>query len=355
MQNFRNYDELFVELDENVNVFIGDNAQGKTNVLEGIYYCGFAKSHRTNKDRELINWNSKDAFIKLYVSKERLDKKIEVKIFKEGKKAININSIKVNKISELVGIFNVVMFSPEDLRIVKDSPGNRRRFLDMELCQLNNRYYYNLVQYNKVLNERNSVIKNRVVDESMLDIYDEQLGGYGEYIIKKRIEYINKLNSVGRDIHKEITSEREEIDFKYISQVRNFESIKDELATLLRKNRLKDTERHMTSVGPHRDDFSININGIDTRTYGSQGQQRTAILTIKFASLKVIKEITGEYPVLLLDDVLSELDFKRKRYILSSIKEVQTIITCTGIEDIKGYLNGSAKVFSVKDGNIINI
>jgi DNA replication and repair protein RecF len=355
LSNFRNYSDLFIELNKNVNVFIGDNAQGKTNVLEGIFYCGFAKSHRTSKDKELINWDEKEARIKLYVAKDRLDKKIEVRIFKEGKKAININSIKVTKISELVGVFNVVMFSPEDLKIVKESPGNRRRFLDMELCQLNNKYYYNLVQYNKILNERNAIIKNRVVDESMLDIYDEQISTYGQYIIKKRIEYIDNLNRVGSDIHKQITSERENIEFKYITQIKDLDKIKDELRILLNKNRQKDIERHITSIGPHRDDFSISINGIDTRTFGSQGQQRTSILTIKFSSLKIIKEITGEYPVLLLDDVLSELDLMRKKYILSSIKDVQTIITCTGVEDIKSYLDDNAKIFTVKDGVVISI
>lgn len=352
LKNFRNYDEVFIELNKNVNVFIGDNAQGKTNILESIYYCGFAKSHRTSRDKELISWNKDQAYIKLYVCKDRLDKKVEIKIFKEGKKAININSIKINKISELVGVFNVVMFSPEDLKIIKESPGNRRRFLDMELCQLSKRYYYNLVQYNKALVERNSVIKSKYADNSMLDIYDEQLASFGENIIKKRIEYIDKLNLIGRSIHKEITSEQEEIEFKYITIVKNFNDIKSELLELLRKNRSKDIERHITSIGPHRDDFAVNINGIDTRTFGSQGQQRTSVLTIKFASLKIIKDITGEYPVLLLDDVLSELDFKRKKYILSSISEVQTIITCTGIEDIKGYLNDNSRIFSVKRGEI---
>jgi DNA replication and repair protein RecF len=352
LKNFRNYDDVFIDLNNSVNVFIGDNAQGKTNILESIYYCGFAKSHRTSRDKELVNWNVNEAYVKLYVCKDRLDKKVEIKIFKEGKKAININSIKINKISELVGIFNVVMFSPEDLKIIKEAPGNRRRFLDMELCQLSKRYYYNLVQYNKALIERNSVIKSRYADQSMLDIYDEHLAIFGENIIKKRIEYINKLNVVGRDIHKEITSEKEEIEFKYITTVKNFNGIKVELLELLKKNRSRDIEKHITSIGPHRDDFSVNINGIDTRTFGSQGQQRTSILTIKFASLRIIKEITGEYPVLLLDDVLSELDFKRKKYILSSINEVQTIITCTGIEDIKGYLSDNSRIFSVKEGEI---
>ncbi|MDP4090361.1 MAG: DNA replication and repair protein RecF, partial [Bacillota bacterium] len=231
--NYRNYKELFIELNKNLNVFIGNNAQGKTNILESIYYCGFGKSHRTSKDKELIRWNEEEAYIKLYVARERLDKKIEIKILKEGKKAININSIKINKISELMGSCNVVMFSPEDLKIVKESPGHRRRFLDMELCQLDGKYYYNLVQYNKVLAERNSVLKNRNIDKSILDIYDIQLSAFGEYIIKKRIGYIKKLNNYGKEIHREITSQKEEIEFDYLTQVKDFENIRDEMLNLL--------------------------------------------------------------------------------------------------------------------------
>lgn len=352
LANYRNYKELFIELNENVNVFIGDNAQGKTNILESIYYCGFGRSHRTNKDREIIRWNSEEAFIKLYVAKDRLDKKIEIKILKEGKKAININTIKINKLSQLMGTCNVVMFSPEDLKIVKESPSNRRRFLDMELCQLDGKYYYNLVQYNKVLAERNTVLKNRNIDNSILDVYDDQLVLFGEDIIKKRIEYIKKLNCYGKDIHREITSKTEEIEFGYVTQIKNLENLKNEMLDLLIKNRKKDIDRRITSVGPHRDDFYIEINGVDTRSFGSQGQQRTSILTIKFSSLKIIKEVTGEYPVLLLDDVLSELDSKRQKYILTSISDVQTFITCTGIEDIRSYIDGKASIFYVKDGNV---
>ncbi|MDT8719520.1 DNA replication/repair protein RecF [Clostridium sp. 19966] len=350
--NYRNYKQLLVELCSNVNVFIGDNAQGKTNILESIYYCSFGKSHRTSKDKELIKWDENEAFIKLQVIRERLDKKIEIKILKEGKKAININSIKINKISELMGNCAVVMFSPEDLKIIKESPGNRRRFLDMELCQLDGRYYYNLVQYNKVLTERNITLKGRNVDRAILDIYDEQLSSFAEYIIKKRLWYIKKLNEFGNDIHKEITEDKENIEFKYICHFKSYDDLKHDLLENLIRNREKDIEKKMTSVGPHRDDFDIYINGVDTRSFGSQGQQRTSILTIKFSSLNIIKEVTGEYPILLLDDVLSELDLKRKRYVLSSINQVQTIITCTGIEDIKSYIDDRANIFYVKDGKV---
>ncbi|WP_297714326.1 DNA replication/repair protein RecF [Clostridium sp.] len=354
MLNYRNYNVLDISLGPHVNVFMGDNAQGKTNILEGIYYCAFARSHRTSKDRELINWNSDNALLSVTVGRERLDKRIDISILKDGKKAIQINKIKIKKIGELFGNFNVVMFSPEDLKIIKDSPGVRRKFIDMELCQLNPKYYYNLVQYNKVLNERNSILRNRNINKDILDIYDMQLVEFGYNIIIDRLEYIQKLNKYSTKIHSDITSGKEKIEFKYISTIKDLENIKENFYSLLEKNRSRDCERGITSIGPHRDDFTVLINDIDTKSYGSQGQQRTAVLTIKFSSLKIIKELTGEHPVLLLDDVLSELDFSRKRYILSTIGDIQTIITCTGIEDLYEYLDDKSKVFKVKDGEILN-
>lgn len=354
MLNYRNYNVFDISLGPHVNVFMGDNAQGKTNILEGIYYCAFARSHRTSKDRELINWNADNALLSVSVGRERLDKRIDISILKDGKKAIQINKIKIKKIGELFGNFNVVMFSPEDLKIIKDSPGVRRKFIDMELCQLNPKYYYNLVQYNKVLNERNSILRNRNINKDILEVYDMQLVEFGYNIIMERLEYIKKLNKYSEKIHSDITSGKEKIEFRYTSTIKDLENIKDNFYALLEKNRVRDSERGITSVGPHRDDFIVLINDIDTKSYGSQGQQRTAVLTIKFASLKIIKELTGEHPVLLLDDVLSELDFSRKRYILSTIGDIQTIITCTGIEDLYEYLDDKSKVFKVKDGEILN-
>lgn len=351
--NFRNYDQLSLNLNKGINIFIGDNAQGKTNILESIYYCSIGKSHRTNKDKELIKWGAKEAYISLYVSKERLDKKIDIKIFKEGKKGIRVNSIKLNTISDLMGIFNIVIFSPEDLKIVKESPSYRRRFIDIELCKLNKKYYYSLVQYNKVLNDRNSALRKWSKDKNIIDVYDIQMSKFGSFIIKERLKYIQKLNEKGNIIHKDITSDNEEIELKYITPVRDINNIESNLLNLLSESREKDLEKGMTSIGPHRDDFSININNIDTRKFGSQGQQRTAVLSIKFASLEIIKEQSGEYPVLLLDDVLSELDLNRQKYILNSIKKVQTIVTCTGIFDIKDYLDDDVKMYHVKNGTVI--
>ena len=354
LMNFRNYNELNIELNSGVNIFIGDNAQGKTNIIESIYYCSLGKSHRTSKDKELINWNKQDAYIRIFIGKQRLDKKIEIKIFKDGKKGIKINSIKIHKISELIGVFNVVIFSPEDLKIVKDSPSYRRRFLDIELSKIDNKYYYNLVQYNKVLDEKNALLKRyseKMTD--IMDVYDEQLSSFGTFLIKERFKYIEKLNLKGKNIHKQITSEKENIEFKYLTSIVDWSNVKQDLKIKLLKSRSKDIERRTTSIGPHRDDFSITINNIDTRSFGSQGQQRTSVLTIKFSSLEIIKDEIGEYPVLLLDDVLSELDLSRQKYILNSIKNVQTIITCTDAYNIKKYLDKDIKVFRVKDNGLI--
>ncbi|MFT8315471.1 MAG: DNA replication/repair protein RecF [Clostridium sp.] len=356
LNNFRNYEKLNIQLDRNINIFTGDNAQGKTNILESIYYCSVGKSYRTNKDKELIQWSKESAYINLYVCKERLDKRIEIKIFKEGKKGINVNSIKLRKISELLGVFNAVIFSPEDLKIVKDSPIYRRKFLDIELSKLNSRYYFELVQYTKVLNERNALLRNNSKDTfDILEIYDKQLSKYGSRLIRYRLEYIDKLNYFGNMIHNDITSKKENIEFKYIMCVKNTDNIENDLFKCYEKNRNRDIYRGNTSIGPHKDDFSILINNIDTRSYGSQGQQRTAILTIKFSTLNILKEYTKEDPVLLLDDVLSELDTSRQKYILNSINGIQTIITCTGINNISSYINGKFKVFNVKDGKISEV
>lgn len=352
LNNFRNYENLNISLSSKTNIFIGDNAQGKTNILESLCYASLGKSHRTNKDKEVIRWENEAAYILVYVDKKRLDKKIEMKIFKHGGKGFNVNKVKLNKLSDLIGILNVVIFSPEDLKIVKESPVYRRRFLDMELCKLSKSYLYNLAQYKKILSERNATIKKFKVSNSILDIYDEQIVEFGAKIIKDRILYIEKLNEKSQEIHQDITSKKEKIQFSYTSSIKNYSDIKKELFETIRKNRSRDIESRNTLIGPHRDDFSIKINNVDTRIYGSQGQQRTAVLTIKFASLEIIKDLTGEYPVLLLDDVLSELDSNRQKYILNSIKKVQTLITCTGINDIKKHLDEDSKIFSVKNGVI---
>lgn len=354
--NFRNYENISIELCEGTNVFIGDNAQGKTNILEALYYSSVGKSHRTNKDKELIKWDSENSFVSTYVAKNRIDKRIDIKFFRDGKKAININSIKITKLQDLVGVLNVVMFSPEDLNIVKDSPSYRRKFLDIELCKLDKKYYYSLASYKKILLERNMILKKYVDNSDFIDIYDIKLAEYGSYIIKRRLEYIQGLNNYSKSIHKDITQGKENIEFKYMMQLKDNSNLQEELYNLLRLNRKKDIEKRVTSIGPHRDDFSILVNNMDVKTFGSQGQQRTSVLTIKFSSLMIIKELIGEYPLLLLDDVLSELDTKRQEYILKSIDGIQTLITGTGFIDIKKYIkNENIQIFNVEKGKVFKI
>lgn len=352
--NFRNYKTLDLNFDKGVNIIVGKNAQGKTNILESIYYCSIMKSHRTSKDREIINWDSDYSYIKALICKKNIDKTIEIKLLKEGKKGVIINSKKIKKFSELMGVFNVVMFSPEDLAIVKGGPAARRKLLDIEISKLSKKYYYALSQYHKVLNERNSIIKKYNNSyKNMIDIYNIQLSKYGAYIISKREEFINYLNNIGISIHREITL-NEKICFKYDSNIKYGDNVQSCILESLRRNLKMDVERKTTLLGPHRDDFLIYINGIDARKFGSQGQQRTAVLTIKLAILNIVKEVIGEYPVLLLDDVLSELDKNRQKFILGSIKNIQTLITCTGVEEeLTNYTkNESVKKFYVENGTI---
>ncbi len=346
LMNYRNYEQLNIELGKDVNVFQGENAQGKTNILESIYFAALGRSHRTNKQRDLIKWDEKAASVKIYVEKERLDKTIMMNLLSDGRKSISVNKVKLTKIGDLLGILNVVMFSPEDLKIVKESPGVRRRFLDMEISQLDKKYYNSLVTYNKVLAERNALLKSRRVDRNVLDIYDIKLSHEADYIVKQRLNYIKLLNSYGQPIHHEISSQKENIKFEYNCTFSLEKSLKEEL--FLRRN--VDMDRGTTTRGIYRGDFSIKINDMDAKDFGSQGQQRTVVLTLKFASLEIIHKINGDYPVLLLDDVLSELDLSRKKFILKSIENIQTVITCTGVENIEEYLTGNYKLFNVVNG-----
>ncbi|MBR0576536.1 DNA replication/repair protein RecF [Proteiniclasticum sp. BAD-10] len=353
LMNYRNYEELNIELGKDVNVFQGENAQGKTNVLESIYYCAFGRSHRTAKSKDLIQWEKENARIRVYIEKDRLDKTIEINLLTDGKKSISVNKVRLHKIGDLLGILNVVMFSPEDLKIVKESPGLRRKFLDMEISQLDRRYYNALVVYNQILAERGALLKSRRVDRNILDIYDQKLAQEASYIAKQRVNYIHLLNVHGQPIHQEITTNKEEIRFEYKCSFSLEGNLQDNLKKELSRKREMDMDRGTTSAGIHRDDFTIRINGADAKDFGSQGQQRTAVLTMKFASLEIIRKINGEYPILLLDDVLSELDLSRKKFILKSIENIQTVITCTGVENIEEYLTGNYRLFNVVNGTIM--
>ena len=342
IQNFRNYDIQEINLEKNINIFYGDNAQGKTNILEAIFLCAFGKSFRTNKDKELIN--KEKSFSNIEIEYKRKDREQNIKIQISDKKNVFLNDVNLKKLSELVGNINIVIFTPDDINILKEGPEPRRKFLNIMISQLRPKYLYILNRYINVLKQRNNYLKQKIFNEEMLDIWDEKLAEYGEIIYNYRKEYIEKIKEKIKDIHLEIT--KEEIDIEYISDCKN----KEEYLKKLKESRELDKIRGFTSKGIHRDDFKIYINGEKVNVYGSQGQNRTAILSLKLAELKVIYEEIGEYPILLLDDFMSELDEKRISKFLSSIEFAQVLITCTKEIKVK-----NSTLYKVTNGKVEKI
>ena len=358
--NFRNYRKIDIQLNSKLNVFLGDNAQGKTNLLESIYICSNGKSYRTNRDKELINLDKDKAYIGLEVQKEHFNKYIEVKFEKDKSKRIRVNKVELDKVSDLIGQLNVVIFSPEDLKLVKEGPSERRVFLDNEISQIKPKYRYNLSRYNKILIQRNNLLKIAQHDRKKLkimDVWDTQLSSVGSEIILSRVDFLNKLSLISQDIHKKLTGNNEELVLKYVSSFKIKDMDKLEVQScfkrILENNIDKDIEKGTTEFGPHRDDIDIIIDGLSSRTFGSQGQQRTAALSLKLAEVELINMETGEYPVLLLDDVLSELDYNRRRYLVSTFKDIQTIITSTDDIDTSELVNVDKSVFKIKRGNVL--
>lgn len=333
LSNFRNYSELNIGFDKGTNILYGNNAQGKTNILESIYLAGTAKSHRAVRDREIIKFNEEEAHIKVLLEKNNVPVRIDMHLKKNKSKGIAINGIPIRKASELFGILNVVFFSPEDLNIIKNGPAERRRFIDLELCQLDKVYVHNLVNYNKIINQRNKLLKDigygndkELMDT--LDIWDMQLADFGAKIITRRNQFISDINEIIYDIHKKLTNDKEELNVKYEPNI-----IGNNLYEELLRCRDRDFKLKSTTVGPHRDDISFMIGDIDIRKFGSQGQQRTAALSLKLSEIELVKLMINDVPVLLLDDVLSELDSSRQKQLLESLNNVQTIITCTGLDE----------------------
>ena len=351
LTNFRNYESLSLEFDKGTNILYGDNAQGKTNVLEAIYLSSITKSHKGSKDQDIIKFGENEAHIRTYLEKDGDTYKVDMHLRKSGSKVIAVNGQKLKKAAGLLGLLNVVFFSPEDLSIIKNGPSERRRFIDMELCQLDSFYLYNLNNYNKIVNQRNKLLKDIYTNYSLkdtLDIWDSQLISYGSKIIERRVAFINQLNEIIYDIHKKLSGEKEEILIKYEPNV-----LIEDFEKKLKQNQEKDIKLKMTTVGPHRDDICIDVNGIDIRKFGSQGQQRTAALSLKLSEIELVKKITKDTPVLLLDDVLSELDSNRHKYLLDSIGNIQTIITCTGLDDFVNDRFEINKVFKVSNGKVV--
>lgn len=352
LKNYRNYDELHMDFSQGTNILYGDNAQGKTNVLEAIYIACTTKSHRGSKDREIIQFDRDESHIKLNVRKNDVPYRIDMHLKKNKAKGVAVNGIPIRKASELFGIVNVVFFSPEDLNLIKNGPSERRRFIDLELCQLNKLYVHALVQYNRIVIQRNKLLKEMAFKpeyEETLDIWDMQLVQYGREVIRYRREFIEKLNDIIKDIHYQLSGEREHLVIRYEPN-----TLPDQFEQTLKKNRFQDIKQKTTLTGPHRDDISFYVNDIDIRKYGSQGQQRTAALSLKLAEIELVKRMVHDYPILLLDDVLSELDGNRQNHLLSVINHIQTMITCTGLEDFVNNRFKIDKLFKVVNGTILS-
>jgi DNA replication and repair protein RecF len=350
LKDYRNYSSLRMKFDNGTNILYGENAQGKTNILEAVYLCGTTKSHRGSKDKEMIMFHKEESHIRILIEKNKIPHKIDFHLKKNKSKGVAIDGIPIKRQTELFGLLNLVLFSPEDLYIIKNGPSERRRFLDLELCQMNKIYLHDLANYNKALIQRNNLLKQISFNKNLLDtlsVWDFKLIEYGKNIINMRNEFILKINDIVFDIHKRLTGNREELALQYEPNVRE-----QEFEEKLSKSRGRDLEQKITSVGPHRDDMSFLLGSIDIRKYGSQGQQRTAALSLKLAEIELVKSIMKENPILLLDDVLSELDRQRQMHLLNSIGDIQTIMTCTGLEEFINLRYKNNKIFHVVNGTV---
>lgn len=355
LADFRNYEYLSVRFDESINIIYGANAQGKTNILESIYMCSSGKSHKGSKEKEIIKEGKTESHIKAefegIYGKERVDIHL-----KAGKgKGVALNRMPVKKISDLYGKIKVVSFSAEDLDIIKRSPSDRRRFLDMEICQIDPFYVEDLINYNRLRKQRNELFKLLEEEESKkeeltetLDIIDIQFAQFGKRIIERRKKFIEEINTIISDIHLNISSGKEKLKLIYEPSCGG-----DEFYEVLRKNRKKDIITKTTNSGPHRDDFSFFSQGRNMKIYGSNGQQRSCAISLKLSEIKIIEKEKKEKPVLLLDDVLSELDRSRQKKLLESLGQTQTIITCTGVDEFIEKEIGAAKKFYVEEGKIM--
>ena len=358
LADFRNYEQLKIDFSSGTNILYGDNAQGKTNILEAIFVAATTKSHKGSKDKEIISFGKDEAHIRAIIDRDNAEYRVDMHLRKNKSKGIAIDGQKIRRASDLIGKLNIVFFSPEDLSIIKNGPSERRRFMDMELCQLDQIYLNSLSKYNKLVVERNKILKdlfehpeNRV----LLDVQDKQLCEYGSVIIKTREKFIKDLNEIIRPIHEKLTGGKENLSVYYEPNV----SV-DEFEKKLSAARQKDIYTKQTTVGPHKDDFSFIVQKsgeepskeIDIRKFGSQGQQRTASLSLKLSEIEIVIKAKKENPVLLLDDVLSELDSNRQNYLLNTIGDIQTIITCTGLDEFVNNRFSIDKLFRVTEGTV---
>ena len=363
LQNFRNYESLELSFSPSINVLIGENAQGKTNLIESIYFLAMSRSHRTSKDRELIRWESDFAKVKGELNKKSHSVPMEIILSKRGKNA-KLNHLEQKKLSNYIGQLNVILFAPEDLSLVKGSPSIRRKFVDMELGQMNKIYLYHLAQYQQILKQRNQFLKQAKhspkFDQIYLDVLTEQLAAEGAEVLFHRFKFVNQLNTWAQQVQIDISNGKEQLEITYktlpdITEKLSIEEIFNQLKELYKSAQQQEIDQGTTTLGPHRDDLIFYVNDKNVQTYGSQGQQRTTALSLKLAEIELMNEITGEYPILLLDDVLSELDDNRQTHLLNSIQnKVQTFITTTSLDGVQMELLNHPLIFYVDEGTIID-
>lgn len=376
LKDFRNYNVQEFKFSKAYNIIYGSNAQGKTNILEALFMCAAGRSHRTNKDSDLIRNGSQSFTIELEIERTYTETEIKIHYDRNGKKAIAINSKPVKKLGELMGKYNAVLFSPEDLSIIKEGPSLRRRFIDVAISQIKPSYFYDLQQYLRVVAQRNSILKmmkEKKIDREQMEIWDENLAKSGARIISERLKFVNDINVMANKNHKKISDKEEELELRYLTifgrDIKNIlvsqgeeNKINNELVDIeqiimekIKKERRIEIERGTTTIGPHRDDLEIIINGMNARQFASQGQQRTAIIAMKMSEIDIIKQRTGEAPVLLLDDVMSELDEKRKRHVSENLENMQVFITCTEVNrqfEENGMKEGT-RYYKISEGRIM--
>ena len=356
VKNYRNLKEQKVELKNGLNVFCGLNAQGKTNFLECLVLSSIGKTPKTTQDKDIINWHEKSALIKTDVVTKVSNTQIEIKLTKGEKKRIATNGMPISKIGELLGWLNVIYFSPAEIDVIREGPDERRRFMDIDLCQTDKTYFYSLGRYNKILDQRNNLLKKESNNKSlaeMLSIWDRQLAKEGAKLFLKRLDFVQKISPIASEIHKHLTSGKETLDIVYQSEMQGTtkQEAEDFLVQKLADTFDKQIKLGFTTSGVHRDDIKFSVNGVDIRKFGSQGQQRTAALALKLAEVKILFDTVGEYPVLLLDDVFSEIDENRQKQLLKYTKNIQTIIA-TPKFDSSLIKDIPINFFNVQDGVI---
>lgn len=360
LKNFRNYQDASLQFDPHTNCLIGDNAQGKTNMLEALYICAFVKSFKNAKDSDIIGHDQNSAQIKLNFIKNKRQQLIEVDLQKDDKKIIKLNGVIINRHVDLIGTLNIVFFSPDDLKLIKGGPAERRRFIDREIAHLSKRYLDDLMYYNKVLNQRNRLIKQikeNNAQVSMLTIWNEQLAHYGSAVIKRRLNYLNQLNQVATEVHAQISDQRESIKLSYETSFDTVEAdnIENQLLKQLTNAQTRDIKYGYTTTGPHKDDIKITIDQRDARKYASQGQQRSIALSMKMSEIRIIESTIKEKPILLLDDVMSELDAHRQTTLIKMIKDTQTVLTTTDLNGLNYREMAPLKVITIQTGHISSI